>query len=211
MKRPLRHMPRSLIAIMLALAATPAAAHHPMGGATPGTLLEGLLSGFGHPVIGIDHLLFIVAVGIACYYFGQRVMMIAATLLGALAGTLLHVQAPGLPYHDVFVALSLIVLGVVLIRRHDVLRSTWAALLFAASGLAHGYAYGEAIVGAETTPLLAYLVGFTLMQFAIAFGGYALARFVSARRLAFAFLPAAGATLAAVGAGFLAFSQLAAG
>ena len=38
-----------------------AIAHHPMGGNTPSTLWEGLLSGVGHPIIGFDHLAFIVA------------------------------------------------------------------------------------------------------------------------------------------------------
>ena len=47
------------------LAATPALAHHPMGGEVPQTFWHGLLSGFGHPVIGIDHLAFVVAIGLA--------------------------------------------------------------------------------------------------------------------------------------------------
>jgi hypothetical protein len=34
------------------LAAAPASAHHVMGGRTPSTFLEGLLSGLAHPVIG---------------------------------------------------------------------------------------------------------------------------------------------------------------
>ncbi len=38
----------------------------------------------------------------------------------------------------------------------------------AVSGLFHGYAYGEAIIGATTVPLLAYLFGFTLIQWIIA-------------------------------------------
>ena len=40
-------------------------------------------------------------------------------------------------------------------------------VLFAVAGLYHGSAYAGAIVGAETTPLLAYLIGFGLVQFAI--------------------------------------------
>ena len=41
----------------------PALAHHPFGGETPRTIAEGLLSGLGHPVIGLDHLAFTVAIG----------------------------------------------------------------------------------------------------------------------------------------------------
>ena len=42
---------------MLLLSATFALAHHPMGGALPQTLWHGLLSGIGHPVIGIGEYL----------------------------------------------------------------------------------------------------------------------------------------------------------
>ncbi len=194
------------IAWMALLWALPAAAHHPMGGTTPGNLMEGLLSGLGHPLIGFDHLLFIVAVGVACYYFGQRAATLAAFLVGALAGTLLHLRAADVPYPDAWVAASLILLGVLFFRRHDFLKSKTAILLFALSGVAHGYAYGEAIVGAEATPLLAYLSGFTLVQFAIALCGYLAARYAATKKPAFEFLKAAGGALTATGAAFLVFT-----
>jgi urease accessory protein len=44
--------------------------------------------------------------------------------------------------------------------------------LSALAGLFHGYAYGESIFGAETTPLLAYLIGFTTVQLAIALSAF---------------------------------------
>jgi urease accessory protein len=200
--KPIRH----LSVLVLLWLTPPALAHHPMGGTTPRTWTEGLLSGFGHPVIGVDHLLFIIAAGMACFYFGQRAWVIVALLAGALVGTLLHVQAPGLPYHDVFVAASLIALGVLMCRRSAFLRDKTVALLFAASGMAHGYAYGEAIVGAEVTPLIAYMAGFTLIQFAIALGGYYAARFVASKKPALALAGAAGGVLAVAGAGFLAIA-----
>jgi len=40
-------------------------------------------------------------------------------------------------------------------------------VLASASGVFHGYAYGESIVGAEMTPLWAYLLGLALVQLAI--------------------------------------------
>lgn len=196
-------LPRHLLALPLLILALPAAAHHPMGGATPATLTQGLLSGFGHPVIGFDHLLFIVAMGVVCYCFGRRIATLAAFLLSALAGTLLHLQAPAVPYADAWVAVSLIVLGALFFRRSDFLKSPAAPALFAVSGMAHGYAYGEAIIGAETTPLLAYVSGFTLMQFTLALGGYALAHYLTTRKPAAALFKPAGGALAATGAGFL--------
>ncbi len=53
-------------------------AHHVMGGRMPATFAEGLLSGLGHPVIGIDHLAFIVAVGLAVGVAGLSLAMPAA-------------------------------------------------------------------------------------------------------------------------------------
>ncbi len=189
-----------LLAVSTAL---PASAHHAMGKATPSSLMQGLLSGFGHPVIGLDHLLFILAVGVAGYCFGRGIATVLVFLLCALAGTLVHLLAPNVPYADAWVALSLILLGVLFFRRSALLDGRAALALFALSGLAHGYAYGEAIIGAEPTPLLAYLAGFTLVQFAIAMCGYAVARFIATRRPAFALLKTAGGTLTAAGAAFM--------
>lgn len=203
MKNHLKIVSHALTTLCLLAAAVPAAAHHPMGGATPGTWMEGLLSGFGHPIIGVDHLLFILAVGVACYCFSQRVATLAVFVAGALGGTLLHLQAPNVPHAEVGVAVSLLLLGVLFIRRSALLNSKAAMVLFGLSGLAHGYAYGEAIVGAESTPLLAYLAGFTLIQLAIALCGYAAARYAASRHVAPGFLKAAGGTLSVAGAAFL--------
>ncbi len=85
------------------------------------------------------------------------------------------------------------------------LESLGAAIAFGAlAGLFHGYAYGESIVGAEPSPLAAYLLGFTLLQAAIAFGawwlGDRLLRRTSERAKALA-LP--GLAIAGVGLVFL--------
>src|SRR5258708_28935781 len=42
----------------------------------------------------------------------------------------------------------------------------WAGL-FAVAGIFHGYAFGESIFGAETSPLHAYLLGLILIQGAL--------------------------------------------
>jgi len=47
----------------LVLSANKAFAHHIMGGRTPATFSEGMLSGLGHPIIGLDHFAAVVAVG----------------------------------------------------------------------------------------------------------------------------------------------------
>jgi urease accessory protein len=57
--------------------------------------------------------------------------------------------------------------GVLLIARQ--LRLPIVLILAAVSGIFHGYAYGESIVGAEMTPLWAYLLGLALVQLVIGF------------------------------------------
>ena len=104
------------LAALLALLPLPALAHHPMGGATPATLWQGLASGVGHPVIGPDHLAFLIAAGVlaAALPLGSGVFAIAAFVLGGFAGSLLHVAGIGLGPVETAVALSVLAAGVAL-------------------------------------------------------------------------------------------------
>ena len=149
--------------------AGPALAHHPMGGATPADLGQGLLSGLGHPIIGVDHLAFIVAVGIAASFTPRIWLSPLAFVLATLAGCLLLVGGVMLPAVEFVIAASVVAVGALVLSGRAVPAGVYAAL-FALAGLFHGWAYGQSIVGAETTPLLAYLAGFAAMQFAIALG-----------------------------------------
>jgi len=44
------------------------------------------------------------------------------------------------------------------------------ALLLALFGLFHGYAFGEAVLGAEATPVIAYLAGLAIVQSLMIYG-----------------------------------------
>ena len=180
-------------------------AHHAMDSATPASFIEGLVSGLAHPVIGLDHLLFILAMGAACFYFARSAGTVLTFVLGTLADTAVHLYSATLPYQEVWVASSLVLLGFLFFRGHGFLRSKAAFALFGVCGIVHGYAYGEAIIGAEPTPLLAYLGGFALVQLAIAFAGFAIARYAQRRNLAVG-ATAFGAALSFAGVVFLALS-----
>jgi urease accessory protein len=179
-------------------------AHHAMDSATPVSFFEGLVSGLAHPVIGLDHLLFVLAIGAACFYFGRNAGTVFTFIAGTLAGTAVHLYSATLPYQEAWVASSLVLLGLLFLRGHGFLRSKGALVVFAVSGIVHGYAYAEAIVGAETTPLLAYLAGFALVQLAIAFAGFEIARY--AQRKLGGRPAAVGGALSVAGAVFLALS-----
>ena len=198
-----RHYPAMVITACAAALPALAHAHHAMDNALPSTALQGLLSGLAHPVIGLDHLFFVLAIGATCFYFGQRAGAIAGFLAAALAGTVLHLYSANLPYAEAWVALSLVVLGVLLAVAAPVLRSRAMPAFFALAGIAHGYAYGEAIVGAEQTPLFAYLAGYTLAQLLVVFAGYAVARYAAARRPSTTGVRVAGGVLSIAGAAFL--------
>lgn len=163
--------PSALTAALAALplAAGPAAAHHAMSEAVPATFWQGLASGLAHPVIGPDHLAFLVAAGLAAgvgrHAPALPLLFVAASVLGVAARWLGLV----LPGAEFLVAATVLAAGAMLARGRAPTPRGWAALL-AVGGLAHGQAYAEAVVGAEATPVLAYLAGLALVQGAIAGG-----------------------------------------
>jgi urease accessory protein len=164
----------AVLAIMMVIA-EPAWAHHVMGGKLPQTFLQGLLSGLGHPVIGIDHLAAIVGVGILAALVGRSAAVVLAFSVAVIAGVGLHLAKIDLPASELFVGLTTLLIGALVIARRS-MGAGAAALLFAIAGLVHGYALGESIVGAEASPLIAYLLGLLVIQTAIGISVYAAVR-----------------------------------
>ncbi len=159
---------RIAIGFCAAVVAGPASAHHPTGGRTPATVADGLLSGLGHPVIGLDHLAFVIGLGgLAGLAATRRFGLIPAFVFASMLGVVAHAGRLDLPAAEALVAGSLLVAGLALLVQRG-LAGALAIMLAAAAGLVHGYAHGEAIVGAEATPLLAYLAGLAIVQTAIA-------------------------------------------
>lgn len=162
---------------MLPALSLPAAAHHPMGGAMPATAMEGFLSGLGHPVIGPDHLAFLIAVGLLAGLAGWGAGRVASFVVASLASVSIAWMGGVLPGVELLVAASVIAIGGALLARVELPAPAWAGLL-AIAGLAHGQAYAEAVIGAESTPVWAYLVGLALVQGGLALG---VARLVAIR------------------------------
>jgi urease accessory protein len=169
-------------ALAIAALAPVAHAHHPMGGMTPATFTEGMLSGIGHPVIGIDHLAFLVVAALLSFTLrgNARYLVPVAFIAATVVGTLIHLGAADLPMSETVIALSALLGGLAVMFKGS-LPALLLGSLFAVFGIYHGYAYGEAIVGAEQTPLLSYLLGFAMTQYAIIAGGVALLSALAAR------------------------------
>lgn len=181
------------VAALSLLAAAPASAHHLMGffHLTPSPL-SGLLSGLGHPLLGPDHLLFLLALGLVGLQRPTR--WVLGLLATGLSASLLGLVLPGLPGAELLVALSLVVVGLVQLGRLP------AALLLPAFAL-HGYVLSEAVLGWEPTPVGFYLLGLLISQGLLLVGSLTLVRRWAAG-LSAANLRLAAGVLIGVGASF---------
>lgn len=151
----------------LMMTATPSLAHHPMGGGTPQSLLHGFLSGVGHPIIGMDHLAFIVLVGLGSALLGGKKLPAATFVAATLIGCLALINGVSLPFVEITISLSIIFVASLIIFS-GILNNLTLTIIFGTAGLFHGWAYGKAIIGAEAAPLSSYLFGFGLTQYTIA-------------------------------------------
>lgn len=200
----IRHRLRALAPLpLLAASIVPAFAHHMEGGQLPGSFMAGMLSGIGHPIIGLDHFAFIAGVGIASAFLPRGVTAIIAFVAATIAGCALHLRGMTLPGAEIVVSGSVLLVGAAIMSGRA-MPTMLAAFVFALAGLFHGYAYGEAIFGAEQTPAAAYLIGFAAIQTAIAAAAMRITKGLASVRMASA-TPArlAGAVIAGIGLTFL--------
>lgn len=148
-----------LAPLALPLLALPASAHHMMElldlAPTPAV---GLISGLAHPVLGPDHLLFLLALSLVGLRqrAGWMLALLSCGLLGSAAGLLL----PGLPGADVLVALTLVAVALVLFERLP-------RLVLLPAFTLHGYVLSSVVLGWSAGPLVAYLLGLLLSQGAL--------------------------------------------
>src|SRR3954462_1708625 len=104
--------------LTLLLAASAAEAHHVMGGVTPRTFAQGLLSGLAHPVIGLDHFAFVVAAGILGAPLKRGPLMPLLFLVGGALGAAVHLAGLDLPGAEIAIAISVVAFGgLVLVRQ----------------------------------------------------------------------------------------------
>jgi urease accessory protein len=127
----------SLLALSLVALPTAALAHTGHGDTT------GFLHGFMHPVGGIDHVLCMVAVGVFAFVLGGRALiLVPLSFVGMMAvGFLLGANGVNLPFVELGIALSSIVIGAVAAsgRSMPVAAAMSLVGLFA---IFHGHAHG---------------------------------------------------------------------
>jgi len=182
-------------------------AHHVMDYAMPVTALDGFLSGLGHPVIGLDHLLFIAGAGVLAAPLRRGFLLPLVFVVGSMLAAAARVGGTDWSMSESWIALSLIALGALMLAARVPKRS-WIAGLFLVSGALHGYALAESIVGAERTPLLAYFVGLTVIQCAIALAACAATAWLAEHRPRLPLQRIVGAIVGATGLVFVGMTAL---
>jgi urease accessory protein len=200
----------SLAIIGLLLIVAPASAHHPTGSQTPDNFLTGFLSGIAHPVIGFDHLAFVVAIGLLAVLKKQGIIIPIAFVVTSLTGTGLHLISVDLPFPELFISVSVLAFGAMLAIKQSPNLGVIVPLA-AIAGIFHGYAYGEAVVGAEMTPVVSYMAGFALIQMTIAVATFRITKAFTQKdeEQRLPNLRFAGFTICGIGAAFLSFALFA--
>jgi urease accessory protein len=151
------HLPVRWTALLIALAfwAQSAMAHTRKGEAI------GFLTGFHHPISGLDHVVAMIAVGLWGAQLGAPaiwILPVAFPLVMAMGGMLGLMGVP-LPGSEIGIAASAIMLGaVVLLEIRPPLAV--AAVLVSFFAIFHGYAHGSELPAGQNA--LLYSIGFVL-------------------------------------------------
>lgn len=122
---------------------------------------SGFAGGLAHPMLGLDHLLAMIAIGLwAAQQGGRALWAVPATFVSVMVlGGLLAWSGWGLPHIETGIALSVLVLGLLIAfqRSWNVLAGMAIAAVFA---LFHGYAHGLEMP--QTASPLLFASGFVL-------------------------------------------------
>ncbi|MBP1807229.1 HupE/UreJ family protein [Rubellimicrobium aerolatum] len=186
---------RRTTALTLALLLLPGAALAHTGTA------GGLISGLSHPILGLDHVVAMVAVGLWGSILGRPALWalpVAFPLVMAFGGVLGIAGVP-LPGVETAIALSGVALGL-LVAFAVRLPLAAAGALVAAFALFHGHAHGAELPAAANP--LAYAAGFVIATGFLHLAGIAVGE--ATLRRGRPLLRALGAAIALTGGAFLA-------
>ncbi len=132
----------------------------------PKTFAEGFVQGVGLPVISLYHLAAMIGIGILVGIAARGIVPVLAFGLAAIVGVAVQLSPFDIPGDGVFVALTTMVIGLLILLRQP-LSPKVASIVFAIAGLVHGYSLGSVLVGADTVPIVAYISGLLVAQTAL--------------------------------------------
>lgn len=150
----------------------------PVALAHPGHTESGLLSGFAHPFMGLDHLIVMLAVGLWAARLGSKaVFTVPAAFVGTMIlGCLLVVAGLGVPFVEQGIVLSVIFLGLVLAAASRFSTPICSALV-AAFAFFHGAAHGVEMPMDVHGSM--YVAGFAAASIVLHFVGIVLSKALS--------------------------------
>lgn len=186
---------RCAVVVMLTLAAGMASAHEGTG------VAGGFASGFLHPILGWDHVIAMVAVGLWGAFLGKPaiwILPIVFPLVMAFAGALGVMGVP-VPAVETGIAVSAVVLGVMIAIAAKPPIAI-AAVIVGMFAIFHGHAHGTELPNAANA--LAYSLGFVIATGLLHVGGIAFGSLTRCPAGETA-VRAAGAVIALLGVGFL--------
>ncbi|MEO6268743.1 MAG: HupE/UreJ family protein [Lautropia sp.] len=190
---------RAAITCVAVLNLAPAQAHHVSDFAAPTTFGAGLLSGLGHPVIGLGSLLFLLAVGLWCSPSAPKLsrppliglppgslrrLTLPGLLLGSMVGGILDAAGMEIAVDDLLVAISVCGGGLLLLATRQQLSrgaALCATLAVSIGAITHGVVAAEGSAGATGGPLLAYWIGILSMQSTLFLAAYYAAGILATR------------------------------
>ncbi len=160
-------------------------------------VVGGFISGFMHPLSGVDHLLAMVAVGIWGATLGRPLLVALPIVFPMLmvVGGILGISNVPLPYVEPGIAMSVVVLGLAI-------AAAWRApvgvaiAIVAVFGVFHGFAHGKELP--ESAAPAAYAAGFVLSTGLLHLAGISIGALKVLPR-GTQFLRASGAVIAAMG------------
>lgn len=182
-------------AVLLVLMPATASAHTETGA------VGGFLSGFHHPLTGLDHIVAMVAVGLWGAFLAGRAMWLLPVVFPAVMafGGALGVLGVPLPGVEAGIALSGIVLGLMVALAAK--PPLWvAAAIVGIFAIFHGHAHGTELPHAANP--MTYAVGFVISTGLLHLAGISFGLLTKwpAGRI---FIRTAGVAIAMVGSGFL--------
>ncbi len=195
-----KHSPYISLFLALILISIPQAAFAHEGGTVP---IGGYLAGLIHPVLGYDHLLAMLSVGILSAQIGGRaIWTVPATFVSVMAlGGALGLIDIGLSSIELGIAGSLVLLGLIIAaeRRLPILLAMLGVGFFA---IFHGYAHGSEMP--DTAQPVIYALGFLTGTALIHIAGVVIGDIARQYRRGKAFLRVGGGLIALVGVLFIA-------
>ena len=123
----------------------------------------GILSGFLHPLLGLDHLLAMLAIGFLSAQIGGRAIWSVPTAFVVIMaiGAVLGIAGLNLPLVEYGITGSVVILGVGILAHRGL--PEWTGIIFAAFfGFFHGHAHGTELPALSSTIglVIAYIAGF---------------------------------------------------